>query len=321
VSVLAPALTNTIFLLAFGGQLRMAEAVVAKLAAAVEAAPEPFVLTVLEASRSWIAAWAHGDAWSARRHATLAVLHGERSHAVRSMRFAQIFVATSDWALGRLAEAEALLRELVKAAADDLLSRSATLYLTEVLIDRGALDEARAMARDRVETALADAQRRGVLREAEGRWLLAEIAAKEGDLEAAERELTAAVPILRPAGLHWQLAAARLAAVRLARGAVPEALAAAREVAEALAASGGHGWRGTLVRLVHAEALHAAGEVAAAHTALREARDDLLARAALVEDPAVRRSFLEAVPENARVLLLAREWLDAPNCANQTASR
>jgi predicted negative regulator of RcsB-dependent stress response len=309
VAVLAPALTTTVFLLAFGAQGPMAEAVLVKLAAVVEMAPEPVVLGPLELARCWVAAWVPGDAWAARRHGSLAVLHGERAHHTRNTRFAQVFVATSDWALGRLAEAEAGLRAVVEAAADDLIARTATIYLAMVLIDRGALGEARAMARYRLETGLANAQRRGALREAEGRWLLGEIAAKEGDLEAAERELAAAVPVLRPAALHWQLAATRLAAVRLARGAVPEALAAAGEVATALAASGGHGFRGTLVRLVHAEALHAAGEVSAAHAAIREARDDVQARAALVEDPSARGSFLEAVPENARVLSLAKEWL------------
>jgi hypothetical protein len=63
------------------------------------------------------------------------------------------------------------------------------------------------------------------------------------------------------------------------------------------------------VRLVHAEALHASGEEAAARAALREAWDDLQARAAAIEAPAARRAFLEEVPEHARVGALRREWL------------
>jgi hypothetical protein len=66
--------------------------------------------------------------------------------------------------------------------------------------------------------------------------------------------------------------------------------------------------RGTLVRLVHAEALAAAGNHAAARAALGEARDDLLARAARIEDLEVRRRFLAEVPENARVVALSEAW-------------
>jgi len=46
---------------------------------------------------------------------------------------------------------------------------------------------------------------------------------------------------------------------------------------------------------------------AAAATALREARDRLLARAAPIADPALRRTFLEEFPDNRRTLRLAAE--------------
>ena len=75
-------------------------------------------------------------------------------------------------------------------------------------------------------------------------------------------------------------------------------------------ASNGPGPRGTLIQLVHAEVLEASGEPAAAREALREARDDLQVKAGRIDDPDVRRRFLEDVPENARTLALAREWLD-----------
>jgi tetratricopeptide (TPR) repeat protein len=149
----------------------------------------------------------------------------------------------------------------------------------------------------------------GALREAEGRWLLGEVAARAGDLEAAERELEACLPVLQVSVLVWQIAAARLALVRLALGRVPEALAIAGEAAASLAAAGGHGLRGTLVRLAHAEALDAAGQPDAARRALGAAADDLQARGARIDDAEVRRTFLTVVPENARVAVLRREWL------------
>jgi hypothetical protein len=71
-------------------------------------------------------------------------------------------------------------------------------------------------------------------------------------------------------------------------------------------------FRGALVRLARAEALHAIGALDAARAAIGEARTWLHAVAAKIQDPAYRASFLEAVPENARILALARAWLDEP---------
>ena len=49
----------------------------------------------------------------------------------------------------------------------------------------------------------------------------------------------------------------------------------------------------------------AAGRTAEAAEAAARARDRLLGRAARIHDQALRRSFLEAVPDNARTLALA----------------
>jgi hypothetical protein len=64
------------------------------------------------------------------------------------------------------------------------------------------------------------------------------------------------------------------------------------------------------VRLARAKALYATGAQGAARTAIADARAHLLAAAAQITDPACRESFLRAVPENARILSLARTWLD-----------
>ena len=67
--------------------------------------------------------------------------------------------------------------------------------------------------------------------------------------------------------------------------------------------------KGALVRLIHAEALMAAGDQPRAVAAIVEARARLLENAAKVGDPELRRSFLEDICENARILELARTWL------------
>jgi hypothetical protein len=98
--------------------------------------------------------------------------------------------------------------------------------------------------------------------------------------------------------------------IRLAQGRVAEALGVADEAMakyNAMASSGF--FRAAFVRLAHAEALEAAGDHAAATAAIRAAREYVLAVADRIQDPRYRKSFLEQVPENARILTLAHTWL------------
>ncbi|HEX8113374.1 MAG TPA: hypothetical protein VF516_36845, partial [Kofleriaceae bacterium] len=104
-----------------------------------------------------------------------------------------------------------------------------------------------------------------------------------------------------------------LAAVLLAQGRASEVLATAAEVMARYAALGAFGFRGAFVRRVHAEALEATGDHAGACRAIATARDCLRVQAAKIGDPALRRAFLEALPDNARTFALARQWLgDGP---------
>lgn len=66
-----------------------------------------------------------------------------------------------------------------------------------------------------------------------------------------------------------------------------------------------------ILRLAHAEALHANGHHDEARAAIQEASARLLARAERIADPARRRSFLERIPEHARTLELQRQWLES----------
>jgi hypothetical protein len=96
--------------------------------------------------------------------------------------------------------------------------------------------------------------------------------------------------------------------VLVSRGDAAGALAAARE-AIALAGTGPVERGDAVVRLAWAEALHLAGDGPAARQAIADARDRLLVRIAAIEDPELRLSFAEGVPENARTLELAAAWL------------
>ncbi|MDI3287444.1 hypothetical protein [Polyangium sp. 15x6] len=142
------------------------------------------------------------------------------------------------------------------------------------------------------------------------RATLASILLRSGDLGAAEREARAAAEILSGT-TPWRAAAeARLAAILLQQQRADEALRLTEDAAARRDASGGHsgGPYQLSLRLAHAEALHATGHHARARTVLLETRDLLLSRAAKVQDAELRRSFLEDVAENARILALSAAW-------------
>ena len=150
-----------------------------------------------------------------------------------------------------------------------------------------------------------DGRARGLrLDEGRGRWVLAEVLRRTGDLAGAEREIEIAERLLGP--LEQGSALGTRAALRLAQGRAEEAVAVAEEAVARCTAMGGYGvFRGAFVRLVRAEALHAAGASEAARAALTEAREAVLRIADRIADPEYRRAFCEDVPENARTLALA----------------
>jgi tRNA A-37 threonylcarbamoyl transferase component Bud32 len=251
------------------------------------------------------ASYAHDDPWRGLQH----------SEALREIYDAiggeQLFInlelsrGLNLWFLGALEPAERILARI--AASDAALGSASSLRrlgLAWLLADRGALDEARALATQLAEHGRAD---KSPVDEGRGRWVLAEVLRLTGDLEAADRELALALAMATP--LEQPAMLGTLAALRLAQGRADEALAVAEDAIARCAAMGGCGlFRGAVVRLVHAEALDATGARDAARRAIAEARARLLAIADKIGDPAYRRSFLEDVPENARTLALASAW-------------
>jgi hypothetical protein len=83
---------------------------------------------------------------------------------------------------------------------------------------------------------------------------------------------------------------------------------ATRDACAALAKAGERATRKGLVRLVLAEALHAAGHEDESREALREAKGRLRARAAELDEH-LRADFLGAQPDHARTLRWAEEIL------------
>jgi hypothetical protein len=183
-----------------------------------------------------------------------------------------------------------------------------------VLASSGHLDEARALELRAIE---------GLERQDDPRMLgvtrtyLAKIALLSGDPVGAEREARAAGDALRVAPPLRASAVAMLARALLALGRPTEALPVAREAFETLESLGMIEEGESLVRLVYAEALQAAGPKEEFAAAVASARDHLLARAAKISDADWRRRFLTAVPDNARTLALASDGREPGSAITQ----
>jgi tetratricopeptide (TPR) repeat protein len=293
------------------GQVPASNALVEQLSAIVARTGEDELLVrfwwnVLLAERAF---HLHEAPWRLFQHVdTLEAISGVTGGEVHEGAW-RMLRGLGSWALGAVADAERVLGGL--AAIDATLGIASSLRrfaLAWIHADRGDLATARALAAELAEQGRAH---KNPLEESRGRWALGEVLRRTGDLEAADRELAAArataIPLEQPGIL------ASLAALRLAGGRYREAREAAEEALATAEAMGGYGmFRGAFLRLARAEALHATGALDAARAAIADARARLLAIAGTIEDPAYRASFLEAVPENARTLALAREWLGEP---------
>jgi tetratricopeptide (TPR) repeat protein len=208
--------------------------------------------------------------------------------------------------LGLTGAAEPILRGAMQEAERfglSALRASAQQNLGVALTREGRLDEARALVEESVRLAREDGDRR---QESFGQIYLARIALAAGDHERALREVGAVLEGAAPGGIQ-ALALAVCSAVHLASSRPSEALSTARRAMELLASLGEVEEGETSIRLAFVEAHRTAGDLEAARAAAAEARSRLLASAAKIADPELRRSFLTRVPENARILDLARE--------------
>ncbi len=210
--------------------------------------------------------------------------------------------------LGSYEEAERLLRDgLSKAERFNLphAIAGAKHNLGLVLAHLGRFDEGLALEGQALESL------RGKDRRLEGGALLsmATIHALSAELETAEQEAREALALLREAAPPLVPSAlGTSASIFLARGKIEAALETATEAATLLDSPGGVESGENLIRRAHAEAVAASGDQSAALVILRAAHERLLAQADRLGGDALRRSFLERVPDNARILALVEEW-------------
>jgi tetratricopeptide (TPR) repeat protein len=150
--------------------------------------------------------------------------------------------------------------------------------------------------------------------EGAARRSLASIAMIAGDPIGAEDEARRAVALLAAAppkriGAYAVLSRALLLSRPGDLLRAREALDCARSAMELLASVGMCDENESLVRLAYAEALEAAGDHEAACRAIASAREHLLERAGRITDDVLSKAFVQDLPDNARTLELAREWL------------
>jgi tetratricopeptide (TPR) repeat protein len=137
------------------------------------------------------------------------------------------------------------------------------------------------------------------------RVYLAQILLAGGDAQAAEIEASAAIEALVESPPAHALSLATLAQIRLALGAAPSALAAARQAHGILAELGGLDEGELLVRAVFIAALAASGRSDEASAVAEVAVRRLHELAATLDDPQLRAQFLTRVPEHSAIVAAA----------------
>ena len=274
-----------------------------------ESSDEPSVRAHYLIARAVIAHYYSGDPSAAGRYMSEAAEIFEQNGMLRETciwRQDAAFMALEAGAPPALAEGW-LRKSLETARALNIRSAvSGSLNnLSLALLRGGHMEEARRVAEEALEVYLDQADRR---MESATRVYLASALSALGDFATAEREIRVAIdgfeglPTLTPNAL------ATLADILLRTNRVEEALATARKAYDMLAGVASVEEGESMVRLTWAAALEASGQREHARAAFEQAERRLLERAERIADPAWRRRFLEAVPENAQTLAAAARY-------------
>ncbi|HWO17831.1 MAG TPA: protein kinase [Kofleriaceae bacterium] len=301
-----------VFLLDLQGRVRVASALLEQLGARVRdlGEGEPLASGFFHGTLAHRLAYVEADPLQGLDHAAAYLRISETLGYTRWAANAKVLVGMNHWCLGAHADAERALRELTLPDTDvGVLSSYRPFMLAWLCAERGALDEARHLADALIEAGRA---RHLLVDEGRGHWVQAEVLRRAGDLPAAAAAVEAALSLARlalPLDVPGMLAT--LAVIRLAQGDPAAALAATSEGLALHEAMGACSFfRAAALQLAHAECLEAAGDPAAARSALARAHARLLEAAAKLGDPGARARFLDGVPEHRRTLSLARLWLE-----------
>ena len=238
-----------------------------------------------------------------------ALEHYEHAGDLRRALNESVSVGYAYMELGAYREAEQALTSALDAAERSGLSHPAAAArhnLGLVMAHLGRVDEGIETERVAIATFV---MQQDLRLEAAGRIYLACIHLLAGQHELAAHEADRGVALAREAAPPVvPMALAALSQARLAEGRASEALEGINEALERVRASGEIEGGDSLLHLLLAETLYELGDQAGARRAIATAKERLLERAGRIRDPALRRSFLENVPDNARTLERARAW-------------
>ena len=223
--------------------------------------------------------------------------------AVRNACLQRRNIGAAYMRLGLYQQAEQTLRNVVLVGESMRLNfiAPARVDLGFALARLGDLDQAREIESAALDHCIRQGNRRF---EAISRLYLAEILRLQGDTAAAEEQARLAVTGAAGAPAVRAHALAMLADLLLQRGRAAEALPVTGEAMTLLESLEGVGDGESLIRLVHALALEATGDVERAAAHARSAKQRILDLANSITEPTWRRSFLDNVPENARTCAL-----------------
>jgi tetratricopeptide (TPR) repeat protein len=245
-------------------------------------------------------------AWLEYEKKTLAcyIEAGDLRHAAEEQGYVgYAYVSVGQFELG-IAELRKVLAEANRMGLTTV-SATAKQNLGIALASIGQLEEAERVERQAIEefTTLGDKRMLG-----SSRHYLLQIALRSGDLATAEAQAVLCLEDLREIPPQLAVGNASLALVRLRQQRLTEARAAALKATTILAELGQIEDAEMLIRLADVKTAQASGELAQARTALDAALKRLRDRAARIQDPAVRETFLQRVPEHAELLELERTW-------------
>ncbi|MBI2394511.1 MAG: protein kinase [Deltaproteobacteria bacterium] len=255
---------------------------------------------------------ATGDLGERRRCSGLAAAKFREAGDLRSACAVSVPVAYYDLMLGDNQRAiDALLHAIADAERMGLGSvvASAKHNLGFALARIGRIGEGVAVEREALAASAAQGDRS---LEGAAHLYLAWIHMRASEYEGAEREAEHALLLVSPIPPLRAYALSMLADSRLRRGAAVEALEIAARAREIVDGLGNREDCEAQVLLVHAEALRAAGRDSDARAAILDARARVHVAASRIANDALRASFLAEVPENARIMTLAREWDQVP---------